>query len=302
MVHCPLCQHPIKTPPRIFQPQTSAGKKRLFGQRDFNDIYHCSRCDSGFQHPFPQKAHTPDGNHSTNFEQWVKPMLLEQGLNVTRNYCDAGRLLALGRHGDEFAQLAQNQGFDAQAMPLEYGASNFTFAAQANLQHSNAHSVVHSTTHEPTNSMQPGTKELSGKSYEVVCAWDEFHKLPDPLGFLEQVHHTLKAGGWFVFSTLNLDHWTARLLGSNWPWYHQTNLVYFTLKGLSNFLWQAGMQMVHHEAVGHEISWHSMQTLLKPSTQVNTKWLSGFGARMQGLRLRYQLGDMVIVVAKQKGG
>ncbi|HIJ85298.1 MAG: hypothetical protein HW380_3737 [Magnetococcales bacterium] len=92
--------------------------------------------------------------------------------------------------------------------------------------------------------------ELSGP-YDVIVLWDVLEHIRDPMDLLVDVRRLLKDSGVLVLSTLDMDTWFPRLMGSRWPWIIDMHLFYFTHDTLEMMLNAAGFRLEKIEKYTH---------------------------------------------------
>ena len=73
----------------------------------------------------------------------------------------------------------------------------------------------------------------------------------------------MKEDNFFIFSTIFVDNWVAKILGNNWPWIIPMHLSYFNQKNINYFLHKHNFEIVsisnhvHHAKINYAIKGHS---------------------------------------------
>jgi 2-polyprenyl-3-methyl-5-hydroxy-6-metoxy-1,4-benzoquinol methylase len=101
-----------------------------------------------------------------------------------------------------------------------------------------------------------GTLETAGLregSFDVVTLWDVIEHMTDPAAELRRARALLRAGGWLVVHTMDIDAPMARLMGSRWPWLMDMHLYYFGRRTLGLMLAETGYEVVWQGAQGRSL-------------------------------------------------
>ena len=93
----------------------------------------------------------------------------------------------------------------------------------------------------------PGTLTEAGfpdASFSVIHFSHLIEHVPDPRGFLAEVHRVLKPGGFAVITTPNVDGFQARLFRAGWRSAIADHLVLFSRRTLGKLLLDAGFTLL----------------------------------------------------------
>lgn len=99
------------------------------------------------------------------------------------------------------------------------------------------------------------TAPLERGTFAVATMWDVLEHCPDPVRELRVARDLVRDDGYLVLSTMNVDIWLVRLLGSRWPWYMRMHLSYFTPTTLATALRLAGWRLAHVHRYAHVVTW-----------------------------------------------
>lgn len=152
-----------------------------------------------------------------------------------------------------------------------------------------------------TGTLEENRDKLEGP-FDVVACWDVLEHVDAPFQLLLDINEVLRDGGVFVFCTLDIDNWFAKLLGRHWPWYMDMHLSYFTRDLLLRWLDEAGFDTIQTMPYRHYASlryiWKkgvailpsSISWLLKPLEYIFPTWLI----------LPISFGDIKMFIAKKR--
>jgi 2-polyprenyl-3-methyl-5-hydroxy-6-metoxy-1,4-benzoquinol methylase len=79
-------------------------------------------------------------------------------------------------------------------------------------------------------------KDFNAINFNLVMAFDVIEHVENVDKFIQQVGKLMKEDNFFIFSTIFIDNWFARMLGNNWPWIIPMHLSYFNQKNIHDFL------------------------------------------------------------------
>lgn len=125
--------------------------------------------------------------------------------------------------------------------------------------------------------------------YDVVVSWDVLEHVRDPVGFLRECGSYVRPGGVLCVSTLDVDTWMPRLLGTRWPWLINMHLFYFGSRSIKYVFRQAGFEIAHEASYVH---YSRLRYLLNGAARV----LPAFMARPVGWLTRLA-PDFIIPVS-----
>ena len=118
------------------------------------------------------------------------------------------------------------------------------WAAAASLEVTDA-PVIRGTTADLPDDIGP---------FDVITLWDVLEHFYDPVDELRRIYALLRPEGTFLFSTLMIDNWFARLLGKRWPWLMDMHLFYFTEPTLHDMLRQTGFAVMESRNYCHMVN------------------------------------------------
>lgn len=81
-------------------------------------------------------------------------------------------------------------------------------------------------------------------SYDVVASWDVLEHVRDPAQFVRECASLLRPGGVLCISTLDVDTWFPRWMGTRWPWLMDMHLHYFDRHVVADMLQRNGFTMM----------------------------------------------------------
>jgi 2-polyprenyl-3-methyl-5-hydroxy-6-metoxy-1,4-benzoquinol methylase len=144
--------------------------------------------------------------------------------------CAAGFFL------DEAKQRGwQVQGLDVSGFAVEYVKDRFGFDAR-----------------------QGSLTELDYPtgSYDLLTMWDVIEHVPDPKAYIQRAADLLRKGGVFALATPDVDSIPAKLTGKRWVGYKlsEEHVYYFSVRTLSQFLNEAGFEVVDVRHVGKYVT------------------------------------------------
>ena len=198
-----------------------------------------------------------------------------------------GALLEVGAYCGLFLKEAQRRGWTAEGVEPSVWASKF-----ANEQMGVR--VRQGYLHDLLPELRP--------QYDVVATWDVLEHVRDPLSYLKQCGSLLPAGGTLAFSTLDVDTWAPRVLGTRWPWLMNMHLFYFSRHTLKTLLDKAGFDLVQCKPYVH---YASLRHIYKGGLRV----MPGFLQRVlslftslvpQKLLVPVALGDIKLFIARKR--
>ncbi len=138
-------------------------------------------------------------------------------------------------------------------------------------------------------SIRVGTLEQAGfadGSFSVVHFSHLLEHVPDPRGFLVEVHRVLSPGGFAVVTTPNVDGLQARLFGAGWRSAIADHLVLFSRRTLCRLLAECGFAVLRTVTWGGLARGTAAPLVKRPVDRLAKKW--GFG-------------DVVLALARREG-
>lgn len=87
--------------------------------------------------------------------------------------------------------------------------------------------------------------------YDLVVSWDVLEHVRDPIEFLRECAQQLSPEGALCISTLDVDTWMPKLLGTRWPWLMNMHLFYFGKESVRNVFERAGLDLLSSSSYVH---------------------------------------------------
>jgi 2-polyprenyl-3-methyl-5-hydroxy-6-metoxy-1,4-benzoquinol methylase len=87
--------------------------------------------------------------------------------------------------------------------------------------------------------------------YDAVTLFDLIEHLEDPVGFLRQVAHVLRPGGFVGVKTPNIDCPEADVFGGHYHSLKREHLAYFSVRSLTAAAAAAGLAPAHLTTTSH---------------------------------------------------
>jgi len=206
------------------------------GSREYPPVYTCLRC--GLEQ-VPRRFFP--GSLKRTYEQTVDKEYLNNIPARRRTYqrClneiaaftppTGVRLLEVGSYCGIFLQEAKKRGWDVRGVEPSAWASTY------------AREIVKVDVAQ--GFLSDVVKDSRG-SYDVVASWDVLEHVENPDKFLRECASQLGGGGLLCLSTLDVDTWLPRLLGTRWPWLINMHLFYFGGASIRNVFAHAGLEVV----------------------------------------------------------
>jgi SAM-dependent methyltransferase len=147
-----------------------------------------------------------------------------------------GRLLEVGAYCGLFLNEVKQRGWSAQGVEPSIWASTY------------ARDVTHVEVYQ--GYLADARDKLHGP-YDAVVSWDVLEHVRDPRKFLAECSAYLNPGGLLAISTLDIDTWMPRLLGTRWPWLMNMHLLYFSTATMKDLLDREGLDLIRTESYVH---------------------------------------------------
>ncbi len=163
---------------------------------------------------------------------------------LERRLGKAGRLLDVGCANGRFLLAAEGRGWEVTGIEVA--------PEQATVAREKFGLDVHCGTLE--------TAGLEVASVDAVRLNQVLEHVPDPLGTLRAIARVLRPGGLFSMSTVNIDSFTYRLLGSEWSHLgteRNGHIFFFSPRTLTEMLQRAGFRVVGTRTVGCRLTNHA---------------------------------------------
>jgi dolichol-phosphate mannosyltransferase len=217
----------------------------------------------------------------------VRERMFQYNLGKVRQYLRPGlRLLDIGSYCGAFLKVARAEGLDVVGLePSAWavGVSSKIIDAP----------VIHGTTADLPGDIGP---------FDVITLWDVLEHFYDPVAEMKRVYSLLRPEGTFLFSTLMIDNWFARLLGERWPWLMDMHLFYFTDPTLHDMLRQTGFAVMESRNYCHMVNLEYLLSKLGTIGVPGASALSTLSAGRPGgaIVIPFRLGDIKLFVCKKR--
>ncbi len=151
---------------------------------------------------------------------------------INRCSTSQGNLLDVGCAMGSFLSTAKDDGWTVEGVELsEYGSQHTRKTLSINVFNGSLGDAV-----------QSGS--IKESFFDVVTLWDTLEHLTDPAVVFRDVNYALKEGGWFFFSTVNIDSLLAKREGEGWHFFRPPkHLYYYSEKTLKDYLHRYGFSI-----------------------------------------------------------
>lgn len=168
----------------------------------------------------------------------------------------SGSMLEVGSYCGLFLDVARSKGWQAVGVEPSRWASEYA-------RQTTKVSVY-------TGYLAENRSNLADK-YDVVVSWDVLEHVRDPVGFLRECGSYVRQGGVLCISTLDVDTWLPRLLGTRWPWLINMHLFYFGNRSIKYLFRQAGFDIAYESSYVH---YARLRYLINGATRVLPRLLA----------------------------
>lgn len=295
-VRCPLCgadDYHVRFEDRLsgvsVDPQRHyTSTSSAYGEH--GRIVECRSCDLVYMNPRPHHQSVQDNYSAVEDTRYLdeeqgRVETFTESLEHVAEFMPSGCMLDVGCHVGTFLTIAEQHGFQVA------GVEPSTWASEI------ARGRINGPVHRGAVEDAP----LPEGGYDVITLWDVIEHLPDPALDLRSIHASLRPGGIFAVSTMDVDSLFARVLGRRWPWYMQMHLVYFSRATLCEMLRREGFQIVdvrlHTRRVRLSYLASRLDAYAPPVSRLLVSGLKrvGLGDRTVGIKL----GDIFTVIARK---
>jgi dolichol-phosphate mannosyltransferase len=199
---------------------------------------------------------------------------------------DSPQIIDIGCYYGAFLTALSNKGFSCVGVELSTDAAQFA-------KELSGCEVINDTIKTVSN---------DNRKFRLATSWDVIEHVGDLQEFLESVNRTLLKDGVFIFSTIFIDSWFARCLGTAWPWMLPMHLSYFSKHSVAYLLSRFGFELVeikpywHYASLGYALNGlrqSSQNRLIKCLVQGLTFFFP------KNVVLPFYFGDVKIVVARK---
>ena len=156
--------------------------------------------------------------------------------------------------------------------------------------------------HEVINlSFEEYFNEYSPKEeFSLLTSWDVLEHVESPVEFIKSAFVALKADGYFVFSTLDVENWFPKLMGSKWPWYMPMHLHYFNEKTIRDLLSNNGFELIDKRAYRSFASLKYAGTRFFSSLGFSKKQCEIIGKVIPSFTIPFYFGDVAMYTARKR--
>lgn len=275
---------------------TAAYRCTSVGTRSYPAVYTCLRCDLQQVPSSAIPASLESAYHDVVDAEYLENMpartrTFERAFNQISPYLrrQRGRLLEVGAYCGLFLKEAQRRGWQGDGVEPSSWAAEF------------ARETLHVNVFP---GFLAGNRENLADSYDLVVAWDVLEHVRDPVGLLHECRDLLRADGLLCFSTLDVDTWLPRTLGTRWPWLMDMHVFYFDRHTIAEMLARSGFELVAMEPYAHVAR---LRYALNGASRMLPSLLGAFlsaASRLvpRDLMLPIAFGDIKVYVARRTAG
>ena len=138
-------------------------------------------------------------------------------------------------------------------------------------------------------------------SFDAACCFQIFDHLPDPNGFLRDVHVVLKPGGLLVAINHNIRAVITGILGERSPMYDIEHICLFDKKTIRRIFEANGFEVVNVKSLSNSYTFAYAVKMLPLPAWLKIRFLSALGAiSIAGTSVRIPAGNM-LTVGRKKG-
>jgi hypothetical protein len=111
----------------------------------------------------------------------------------------------------------------------------------------------------------------------------------------------MKEDNFFIFSTIFIDSWFARMLGNNWPWIIPMHLSYFSQKNIHYFLNKHNFEII---SISNHIHYAKINYAIKGLLNKFPSYINFFSKLISFIlpdkfSMPFSLPDTKIIVARK---
>lgn len=192
-----------------------------------------------------------------------------------------GSLLEIGCGNGFFLEEAQARGY-ADVRGVEPGSQAVAKAAPGIRER-----IV-------CDMMRPGL--FAEASFDVVCLFQVFDHLPDPIGVLAETHRVLKPGGLVLILNHNINALSARLLGERSPIIDLEHTYLYSPATLARLARDQGFSPLKTGAVLNDYTLHYLTRLVPLPSFLKLPLLALLrGTPLGRLRVSVPLGNLYLI-------
>ncbi|MBP7652682.1 class I SAM-dependent methyltransferase [Candidatus Dependentiae bacterium] len=214
------------------------------------------------------------------FKNSFKKVINKLGITDTSKY----KVLDIGCAGGAFPKAAFDLGFEITGIEpskwlSEYGRTQYNIDIRTGTLESH---------------------DFQERQFDIITLWDVLEHISCPEMTLIKIDKLLKDSGRLVLTYPDINSFTSRILGKNWPFLLSVHLYYFNRKTIRKFLEKYGYEVEYVSPY-----WQSLELgyILKRAANY-FKLFSIFCklskiAGISGLPLKYNMGQ-TLVIARRK--
>lgn len=255
--------------------------------RKHGEIVKCLRCGLVHTNPMPNKEELKKFYSDVSDPVYLENLEARQATfrhnweHIWRLMPPPAKLLDIGCYCGGFLDIAKETGYDVTGLEPSKWATEL------------CHMRNHSNVTQGTISSLP----ITNSPFDIITAWDVIEHLDSPRDDLMKINQSLRLGGKFVFSTLNIDSLFAKAMGKHWPWYLDMHLLYFTPDTLNDLVKTAGFHVANIRPYRHIITSEyflgKLASLGIPFADKISTLITK--TPLKNLKIPFQLGDIVLV-------
>lgn len=215
----------------------------------------------------------------------LKIATFEKRLSMIGNYQKAGRILDVGCATGFFLQVAKDRGWEPYGVDVSIEA---LVEAQRG----------------PNIPVVQGTLERASfrdDCFDAITMFDVIEHLPDPIQVLREAHRILKENGILVICTPDVESFSARLMGRNWPHLKPSeHLYYFSKNTLPRMLDRAGFHVLEATGIAKTLTPRYLYTELARTNPILSRLLRAFSSLLliTERAVHIRVGEMMAIASK----
>ena len=215
-------------------PDVDAFRCTSSGYGEHTQIVQCHECTHVYANPTWDSAELLEAYETVEDTTYVEERSGReltfrkhlQAIEAIHGVANGRTFLDVGAYIGVFVEVAQSAGWQARGVePSSWGAAQ----AQAR-----GLDVIEGTLSAP---------ELADSQYDLITIWDVIEHLEDPKAEVEKAFNLTSPGGMIAVHTMDVGSWTAKLMGSRWPWYMAMHVQFFNRATLTKLLEDAGYKV-----------------------------------------------------------
>jgi len=168
-------------------------------------------------------------------------------------------------------------------------------------KHAYEYSKNHNKQRNINVSFDKFVEDFNAINFNLVMAFDVIEHVENVDKFIQQVGKLMKEDNFFIFSTIFIDSWFARMLGNNWPWIIPMHLSYFSQKNIHYFLNKHNFEII---SISNHIHYAKINYAIKGLLNKFPSYINFFSKLISFIlpdkfSMPFSLPDTKIIVARK---